>query len=592
MAEFSKAEMAKLQEIMDDPIKWAQTFLVTYDAQKHKTTQWTARWYQVPMLRDRSLKKVYRCGRRIGKTETMVVEALYETNRRNNFRVLIITPYENQVSLAFMRLNELITESPLIKATVKSATKHPYKIEFNNNSSILGFTTGASSGGGAASIRGQRADLIIMDEVDYMNEPDFDAVMIIAGERRDIRTIMSSTPTGKRSKFYQACTNPDMGFTEHFHPSTHNPGWDDEMEAEFRATLSPQGYVHEVEAEFGVQDTGVFDKSKVDAAKEFYNYAYNPLDYYQQKAIELDPMLKKPKMLLYNRQSKAPRGVFRTMGVDWDKYGASSSLLILDYDPKFNKFMVLKRYQMDKADYSYDHAVNKIIELNEIYQPDWIYCDRGSGEYQIERLRIYGDEHPETGLQYKVKGFSFSEKIEVPDPVSGELNSKPMKPFMVTQLEIAFSRDRLMLSKYDEVLYKQLIDYEVVRIGVNGVPVYTDKNEHFVDALGLAYLAMVMEFKDLTGVISDFKSSTTVLTSDNNPLVKMANMDVAAAQNRFTPEMKEYYDNYDPEDLPGDRQVWVHSDFASNNTYSMGNNYTNSTWSRSGGGFGGGRFGR
>ena len=54
-----------------------------------------------------------------------------------------------------------------------------------------------------------------------MSEADFDSVMIIAGERPDIRTIMSSTPTGKRGKFYQACTVPEMGFNQHFHPSYH-----------------------------------------------------------------------------------------------------------------------------------------------------------------------------------------------------------------------------------------------------------------------------------------------------------------------------------------------------------------------------------
>ena len=47
-------------------------------------------------------------------------------------------------------------------------------------------------------------DLLILDEVDYMNDADFDSVMIIAGERNDIRTIMSSTPTGRRAKFYEA----------------------------------------------------------------------------------------------------------------------------------------------------------------------------------------------------------------------------------------------------------------------------------------------------------------------------------------------------------------------------------------------------
>ena len=31
--------------------------------------------------------------------------------------------------------------------------------------------------------------------------------------------------------------------------------------------------------------------------------------------------------------------------------------------------------------------------------PAFIYVDAGSGEYQYERLHIYGDEHPESGLK-------------------------------------------------------------------------------------------------------------------------------------------------------------------------------------------------
>lgn len=85
-----------------------------------------------------------------------------------------------------------------------------------------------------------------MDEVDYMTEADFDTVTTIAAERNDIGIFLSSTPTGRRSKFYEACTNKKMGYTEHFHPSTHNPNWDERMEAEFRAQLTPSGYVHEI----------------------------------------------------------------------------------------------------------------------------------------------------------------------------------------------------------------------------------------------------------------------------------------------------------------------------------------------------------
>lgn len=85
-----------------------------------------------------------------------------------------------------------------------------------------------------------------------------------------------------------------------------------------------------------------------------------------------------------------------------------------------------------------------------------------------------------------------------------------MKPFMVTQLQIAFERELMMLSPFDEVLHKQLIDYSVEKISISGQPVFTSENEHFVDALGLAYLAMVLEFKDLTNMIKEPETTTKV----------------------------------------------------------------------------------
>ena len=51
-----------------------------------------------------------------------------------------------------MRMKELIAESPLVKQQVIRMKSNPYMIEFQNGSVILGFTTGASSGSGAASV--------------------------------------------------------------------------------------------------------------------------------------------------------------------------------------------------------------------------------------------------------------------------------------------------------------------------------------------------------------------------------------------------------------------------------------------------------
>ena len=196
------------------------------------------------------------------------------------------------------------------------------------------------------------------------------------------------------------------------------------------------------------------------------------------------------------------------------KYGAASSILVLDYDMQFNKFRVINRTEIPKSEYTYDNAVNRIIELNEVYNPSWIYVDRGAGEYQIERLHIIGDQHPETGLKVKVKGFSFSNRLPVVDPISKKTTQEPLKPFMVNQLAIAIERGRIMLSPYDDLLYRQLTNYTVVRIGQNGAPIFTDIDEHFVDALGLAYLAFVLEFPDITQSIKKIENTSKIIVSN------------------------------------------------------------------------------
>lgn len=237
------------------------------------------------------------------------------------------------------------------------------------------------------------------------------------------------------------------------------------------------------------------------------------------------------------------------------KYGASSSILILDYDIILKKFMVIKRVEVPRSEYSYEAAVNMIVELNDQYNPSFIFCDRGSGEHQIERLHMIGDERPATGLKHKVRGWQFRNNIEITDPVTFQVSKHPMKPFMVTQLQIAFERDMMILSPFDEVLHKQLIDYEVERISAFGDPVFTSKNEHFVDALGLAYLAFVLEFRELTQMIKLPQTSNKIeFTGVQLGASRLNNAFNGLSNNGsdFTKVLK-----YDPTELPGDRPTMV-----------------------------------
>lgn len=64
---FSPVAARRMIEIMKDPVKWAQIFITTFDNATKTQGPWIARWYQVEMLQDTSVKKVARCGRRTGK---------------------------------------------------------------------------------------------------------------------------------------------------------------------------------------------------------------------------------------------------------------------------------------------------------------------------------------------------------------------------------------------------------------------------------------------------------------------------------------------------------------------------------------------
>lgn len=314
-----------------------------------------------------------------GKTETMIVEGLHKVCANKNFRILYVTPYENQVNLIFMRMREIIQDSPLIKNDVVRMKNSPYMIEFKNGSTIMGFTTGASSGQGAASIRGQRADWIFLDEIDYMAENDFSTVAMIAGERSDIGITASSTPTGKRGTFYRMCTDKSFGYSHHYHPSMHNPNWNQQMEDQFRAELTQSQYDHEILAIFGTEEAGVFDKNKLDKALTFKYYTYDKLTENDKRKIELSGG-NYPDEYIYDRNNLPPYNPFRCMGVDFDKYQASSSIIILDFDVDIRKFKVIKRIEVPRGEYTLDNAVKMIIELNDIYKPSWIYVDRGYGK--------------------------------------------------------------------------------------------------------------------------------------------------------------------------------------------------------------------
>lgn len=483
----------KMIQVYTNPVEWAATHL-----------KWDARDYQNKILQTGASAKqtVLRLGRRLGKTECMCIliwwHAFVQPNKgpNNQYDILIITPYETQVDLIFKRLEQLLDLSPELKASVKRDIKHVF--ELKNGTVIKGLTAGTKSSSGAANTRGQRADLIILDEVDYMGEDDITNILNIRNEAPErIKIIAASTPSGRRASFYKWCVGaPENGWREVYAPSTvnpemlkFNPDTNRTYLEDLKEELTELRYIQEVMAEFGEEAAGVYQKRHIDAA------------------VELGRKLDITNHTVNPPERRGPR----ILGVDWDKYGSSTNMASVEYIKDLNVFAQFNRVEIPRTEFTYDVAVQKIIELNDRFNYDYIYVDAGHGEAQIEQLKKYGLQNPKSGLHKKIVRVNFSEKVTVFDPVSKVKDRKDIKPFMVNNTVLLFERGQFAFDPNDKATIKQFEDYYVERFGTNGRPVYTSENEHIHDCIILAIHGFTMRYNDFFKV----KHATYIGRIDN-----------------------------------------------------------------------------
>ena len=225
-------EQQKQLHIAKDPVTWAKHFLNV-----------ESRVYQTVMLRDPSLYKVLRAGRRLGKTVTMALTLLHYSYTTKNGKSLVVTPMLAQAKLIYEKIMEFVQESPVVLESITRNVLNPQaEIGFSNGSTIRFFTSGMKSGGKADITRGQEASLIVLDELDYMGDDDLEALFAMLQKtdknQSEKRMIGASTPSGRHAVFWEWCTNPKFGFKEFWFPSYVNPYWSKKDEDFFRNQYS------------------------------------------------------------------------------------------------------------------------------------------------------------------------------------------------------------------------------------------------------------------------------------------------------------------------------------------------------------------
>lgn len=286
------------------------------------------------------------------------------------------------------------------------------------------------------------------------------------------------------------CTKKEIGFKEYHYPSQVNPEFTPEAEALFREVYSDAAYDHEILAEFGEAEMGVFTQKHIDACVERLAYSYkdcNPPRAGMQ-VRDLPPTI---------------------MGVDWNET-AGIHIVIVVYDSEVDAFKMVHKSVVHSKKATQIAGLQKIIDLNKYWRPDYIYVDKGAGTTNIELLHRYGAENPTTKLHKIVKGVGFGEKIEVKDPfVKGKVEKKPVKPLVVNiacrrvedhmclfPVEEDFEKEMDDAGAVRKTLLGQMRNFIIERYNQSGMPIYSQGDEHTLIAWMLCIFGFIVEFTD------------------------------------------------------------------------------------------------
>jgi len=404
---------------------------------------------------------------------------------RKFYNILVIGPMQTHVDGIFEAIESLLDSNPWCSNMVKSSRKSPIRtIAFKNGSTIKGITAGSSSNKKGEAARGKGANIILIDEAVYLNDDDWAAFKaIMKGDKyldEPPRTFIASTTTLNRGVYYSLFKNPKSAkIWNRIHiPITENPDYNerDIEEAKLLCTSEAE-WQTEYLAEFPEIGQNVFPLKLISKSMD------PSIDY--QASLELA------------RQGKLTRKIGEnfpliTIGVDWDKYnkdGHGPNISIVSIDSNYQVTLIY-REEIPQSISSYQDTIKRIIVLDEYFNSNWIYVDRGHGDSQVEQLQDYGQRNPKSGIADKIIGIHFNQNVEVQQPLGGVVKKK-FKQVMVNIIQKWMETDKLKIPDHtvDSDLYNQLKEYHIVRSSETGV-IYSSEKDHAIASLGLALMAI------------------------------------------------------------------------------------------------------
>jgi intein/homing endonuclease len=411
-------------------------------------------------------------------TDMVCIDICYHLFTTPNIRIVVAGPQKAQTEEIINRVRAFIRASDELAACVVRDVSAPYyNIKLTNGAELRGFAAGGTKGGDGSSIRGQDCDRLYLEEMDFIAEEAISSAVLPLLQTKAGTTLVGfSTPSGMRTPYYSFCMETPEAKEFHYSYKV-LPHWK-AVEAD-RTRYTEERWTHEFLAEFGSSDSGVYKPQYVDSSIENYRYS------------DFSPT----------------QGWKYCIGTDWnEKYG--TEIYVLGFNPFRGRFYGVEALHIEPSQFTQLEGVNKLLEMNRKWRPEFIYIDAGNGSTNEELLmsraikaRRSGVDEPTANLVKSLKKYDLGSAIETKDQLTKQPVKKPAKAFMVNASVRLFEQDRIRIPSEDIKLDKQLRNYIIERYTPNGNPVYGQNDEkigdHRLDALNLAVVAFHLEFDEL-----------------------------------------------------------------------------------------------
>lgn len=469
---FDEAERLNIMQAYN-PYDWMR-------ANVKDSKSFTPRWYQERTVQCSAKRKVLRMGRRCGKTYSMVVGAIHRLMTRTGYKILVVAPLITMIDEIVESITAICQKLD-VNPIVSSTSQPIVEMRFSNGSVLKGVTASND----AKAVRGKGGDLIWLEEADFIDPKAVNSILGLLADSKDTELWVSSTPIGERNLYN---FSKQKNFKEFHFPTFLIPGYDQELDDTFKGNMSPTGYVQEVMAEFGADDSGVFQLSFIDEAVSQEHEKYSDT-----------------KNLVLQHRSN----YLITIGVDWNHDKVGTRVVVVALDKELGCYFVVEMQKVSLLGWTQDLAVDLIVELNRKYNADHIYTDEGFGVAQGTILRKKGYEqyglvpldHPDLKL-VDVQSVTFGGTLKVTDPYTNQTYNKRVKQYLVENAATLLEAGQLVLQEVkDADLILQMKNYIIKNIAATGAKAfsYRDKQigDHDLDAYMLALYGFNVEYSGL-----------------------------------------------------------------------------------------------